>query len=72
MTWDKSHRDAMADAARQDIPPKEADKMWTKYTELGMAVRDGSMSNAAALKAFVAFCQGLASRPGTPTGSDTR
>jgi hypothetical protein len=55
-----NHRDAMAQAARCDIPPADADRMWTKYTELGLAVLDGKKTGAAALAEFAAFCMALA------------
>jgi hypothetical protein len=60
MGWNMNHRDAMAEAARCDIPPADADRMWTKYTELALAVRDGKKADKAASSEFAAFCAGLA------------
>lgn len=60
MSWDISYRDAMAEAARTDIPPDDAETMWQKYNELGCAVRAGDLADADATSTFGEFCKGLA------------
>jgi hypothetical protein len=60
VTWNMSKRDAMAHAACCDIPPADAEKMWTKYVELGAQVDEGTKADADALAEFGEFCTALA------------